>query len=319
MKDSKNTNEVVLIGNEIYEGFVTEEKASTTEQEVLEELNEMKKRKEDETIFKVKVTAANRNGDLLCSVEGYNKGYFTYLVPRREFKDLTGKPYKIKYKHQKVGREFNVIIIDVSEHTKTIRLSVSKAKGKVRPAIEQRLKELLEDGKKPRIQAVIEYVSPKTSRVVIDIAGVGIKGEIPAAQWEWGWTKDIRESAQYGETVTIDVIEYREPLKDDEVDMDEYFLCSRQSTLKSPWVGIEKRFQEDSIIEVKVTDVKNKSCFGKLESLPEIDILLERPKDTSIKVVKGLRYQAYVYHVSEKNEAFRAKIFKCLDQPDFDM
>lgn len=216
---------------------------------------------------------------------------------------------------QRLGRtavirvEYTVKIVSVDEIAGCVNCSVVDIKQSANKMFTAAIEDALVKNEKFCARARVVYVDIAGRKLIVDIAGVGIQGVIPQAEWSKAYTSSFKEIVFSGDIVPV-VISGRTHVKGRAA-----YLCSRKlAVLEDSWENIEQRYHEGSMVEIKCLQRCRKYFFGSIKGLKDIEVLCEYPsKATDAKgnlliIEEGKRYMGKIYRVSQEKKKLKARI-----------
>ncbi|MCK4781833.1 S1 RNA-binding domain-containing protein [Candidatus Parcubacteria bacterium] len=218
---------------------------------------ELRRKKEKEEIFEVKISGANKGG-LLAQVSGVSAFLpVSQLCSEHYPRVEKGDQQKILIELQKfIGKALKVKILDLS--LKENKLILSEKAKEI-----NKIKEILQDYK------VGDMVEGKVTGIV-DF-GVFIKfgkgeGELEGlchlSELDWQLIEDPSKIVESGQEVKAKIIE----IKDNKVSL------SLKALKENPWDGIEKKFKKNDILKGEVTKFNPFGAF--IQVAPKIQGLI---------------------------------------------
>ena len=274
-------------------------------------------RLKNQETFEQEFNIADNEGNLL-----YNE--FGYEI-RMNNKEIDGRKYNEYFRANRV-KTYQVVVLYIDEAKRVITVSHQKAKLSEKTRLMQVLDDLICENKQVEVPAVVHRVFSNV--VIIDIGGMGIPGIIRVKDWSVAYTAALRSKVKQGDVLQVVVTGRNCPGEErrkyfPKVQIRPY-ECSRRIILEknkiNPWLNIEERIKEGSIVTVKCEVKEEDKFFGVIDGFDEINVYCYYPKKTSnLKrkdIIPGMRYQCYVKTVSEEKKILRVNAFKCVDDID---
>lgn len=152
-------------------------------------------------------------------------------------------------------------------------------------------------------------VSVDNFKAVVDILGLGIRGEIVAPNWSLGYIDKLDAVCKVGESHIFEVIGYL-PKKRSEPDEQQGYRLSRKHLVPDPWKTIPKAYAdvikaEETLLLVKCRKIiEGQNWFwGEIEKLESISIFCDYPN--KFKVEEGKTYRCVVKEFDPENHKFK--------------
>lgn len=158
---------------------------------------------------------------------------------------ITGDPYDLRYKSQKLADVYYVKVVRVDDESRTVWVSHNEARKDKRPEIEEEINNRLKKdngnanlrvkGKVIRIQSKTVDGENIDTGVWLDLCGVGILGFVYIGDWANTFTSALKGTVSYGDVVEVCIHEkkIRKQKKQDII----YYACSRKELVEDPWAG----------------------------------------------------------------------------------
>lgn len=232
---------------------------------------------------------------------------------------ITGKPYALKYRAQKLGEQYCVKVQHIDTEKKVVTVSHHAARSEKRPEIEKELDKYLARKEQTPImlkgrvlkvqQKNVNGITVDTG-VWLDLCGVGIPGYIYIGNWKKTFTETLQGKVNYGDIVDVMVLS-----KVDGRNGMYYYSCSRKELLADPWENAELRekYHKGDIVKIKCVSKKDGFWYGEINGLPDIQVLAEYPSQKhNFSIVPGFSYLGTLYHVDIKERSLKARVFQAL-------
>lgn len=203
---------------------------------------------------------------------------------------------------------FSVVVQDVDEETGIVTVSAANLKKDAKEKYIQTIDNHLANHTTVTVRAKVVYIDESRHRVIIDIAGAGVKGFIPVEEWRDAYTYRLMSVAKIGAIINVVILGKGK-------NKDLGYRCSRKQALgKSSWEGIEQRFPLKTVVKIKCAYVSKNEWFGHIEGLDEIEAYCPFPDDrAATPIIVGQEYLCYVYMVSEKDKQLRCRVVKTIE------
>lgn len=126
---------------------------------------------------------------------------------------ITGDPYDLRYKSQKLADVYYVKVVRVDDESRTVWVSHNEARKDKRPEIEEEINNRLKKdngnanlrvkGKVIRIQSKTVDGENIDTGVWLDLCGVGILGFVYIGDWANTFTSALKGTVSYGDVVEV--------------------------------------------------------------------------------------------------------------------
>lgn len=196
----------------------------------------------------------------------------------------------------KVGQTVNVKVLKLDKEKNRISLGLKQAQPNPWDGIEGRIKP-----------------GTKTSGKVVRLADFGafielepgVEGLLPVSEMSWGRVRHPQEVVKEGDTIALSVLQI-------EVEKRRLTL-SLKHTQTDPWMGAERKFAANSIVEGTVLRGTEFGAFVELEpaveGLVHISELADRRVNTVDEILKpGMKEKFRVLEVDETNRKIRLSL-----------
>lgn len=202
--------------------------------------------------------------------------------------------------------DYEVVVIDVDDVNKEVVVSSKQVKAKVKWEYNRLIQKHLSSNKAVVVRCKVVYVDDKNKRVIVDLAGAGIKGHVPIEEWRNSYVYSLKKIVNVGDIITVAVIK-----KSPNTEIG--YVCSRKKVTDiTCWDKIEERFPLDSAVKVKCVYLGKHEWYGSIDGLSsEIEAYVPFPdEETGIVVKIGNEYMCRVYKVSESEHQLRCRVIK---------
>ena len=200
---------------------------------------------------------------------------------------------------------YTVVVYKVDAEKNEVFVSVKRIMEHVRKTYVTEINNHLKDNIKVFVRAKVVYVDSVKQRVIVDIAGAGIRGYINIDEWRDSYVNSLRRLTKPGDIVNVVVLRKSKNRKLG-------YSCSRKQAVGGfAWKNIEERFPLKSAIKVKCMYLGKNEWFGSVDGLEDIDVYCQYPdEEDNITVSIGKEYICMVYNVSEADHQFRCRVIK---------
>ena len=262
----------------------------------------LKRKKEQEEIFKVKIEKVNKGG-LLTEVSGIPAFLpVSQLSPEHYPRVEGGDSFKILRELQKfIGKELEVKIFDLSEREEKLILSEKAKESK-------KIKELLGNYKvgdvvEGEITAVLDFGAfMRFQKEGIET----LEGLIHISELDWQLIEDPSEIVKVGEKVKAKIID----ISNDKVSL------SLKALKKDPWEDIEKKYKKGDTVKGKV--VKHNPFGAFVQLSPKIQGLVHISEvGTKLKMAEKLKIgETYNFQILSITQAEHRMSLKLAEQSE---
>ena len=204
---------------------------------------------------------------------------------------------------------YTVKVTQVDEVSGCVYCSVVDEKQSAKMMYTAAIEDALAKNKTFCVRTKVVFVDVPGRRIFVDIAGVGIQGIITLAEWSKNYTSSFKGIVYSGDIIPV-VITGKTHAKGRPA-----YACSRRlAVLNDSWNNIEERYPVGSLVTIKCIQMREKSFFGSVEGLKDIEVFCEYPmKQTDSKgnpliIEEGRLYMGMIYRVSEERRMLKARI-----------
>lgn len=204
---------------------------------------------------------------------------------------------------------YSVRVDEIDEVAYTVYCKAQDAKADARVAYRDAIEKALSKGEQFCVRARVVHINIVGRRLFVDIAGVGLQGVIYQPDWSKTYTSSFKNIVSVGDIVPV-VITGKAKVKNSYV-----YVCSRKlAILDDCWAGIETRYPVGSLVTIKCIQRRERSFFGNIEGLKDIEVFCEYPtqpidsRNNPLVIVEGEYYMGKIYRVSEEKKSLKARI-----------
>ena len=232
-----------------------------------------------------------------------------YLVSINGIKALL--PVQEATKTLKEGDKVKVLVVDVRQRGKQLRITVSQKKLE-----EEERKKLIEKYKKQIkegdvVEGKVVKISPEKGITLL--VKKGLRGFIPLNELSWGRNRNPFDYAEVGERLKAKVLGWSK---------DDAFLYLSLKQLKpNPWENIEEKYKVGEKYPARVVGMIDKGVFVELEEgveayVPKTEIawniVPEHPKEL---LEKGQKVEVVITRLDKEKQRIGASIKKAQPKP----
>lgn len=240
----------------------------------------------------------------------------TVILPADQ---ISGKPYDLRYRAQKLDDVYCVKVIRVDPERKVVYVSHQEARLEKRPEIETQLEKLLAAKDKTPIIVKGKVLKIQTRNidgrtvdtgVWLDLCGVGIPAFIYVGNWKKTFTETLRGKTSYGDIVDVMVLEKVERKKGMY-----YYSCSRKELVQDPWDSKElnEKYHKGDIVKIRCLSKRENHWFGEINGLTDIQVFAEYPSQKhDFAIVPGMEYMGTIYYINTEERSLKARVFQAL-------
>lgn len=237
--------------------------------------------------------------------------------------EITGEPYDLRYKSQKLADVYYARVIRVDDESRTVWVSHNEARKDKRPEIEEEINSRLNKKKANaniRVKGKVIRIQSKTidgesvdTGVWLDLCGVGILGFVYIGDWANTYTPALKGTVSYGDVVEVCIRE-RKVRKQKNQDVI-YYACSRKELVEDPWEQktLEQKYHVGDIVRIKCLSLKKGHWFGEINGLENIQVFTEYPSSArDFPIIPGMEYMGKIYYLNTKERSLKARVFQAL-------
>jgi len=232
-----------------------------------------------------------------------------YLISIKGIKALV--PAQETVKEHKVGDKIKVLILDVKQRGKQLRITASEKKLE-----EEERKRLIEKYKKQIkegdiVEGKVIKIDPNKG-ITLSVKRA-LRGFIPIRELSWGRNRNPFDYAEVGERLKAKVLGWSK---------DDAFLYLSLKQLKpNPWENIEEKYKVGEKYTARVVGLIDKGAFVELEDgveayVPKTEIawniVPEHPKDL---LEKGQKVEVVITRLDKEKKRIGASIKKAQPKP----
>ena len=237
--------------------------------------------------------------------------------------EITGDPYDLRYKSQKLADVYYVKVVRVDDESRTVWVSHNEARKDKRPEIEEEINNRLKKDNRNanlRVKGKVIRIQSKTvdgesidTGVWLDLCGVGILGFVYIGDWANTFTSALKGTVSYGDVVEVYIREkkVRKQRKQDIT----YYACSRKELVEDPWEqkSLEEKYHVGDIVRIKCLSLKKGHWFGEINGLEDIQVFTEYPSSArDFPIIPGMEYMGKIYYMNTKERSLKARVFQAL-------
>lgn len=240
----------------------------------------------------------------------------TVIMPADQ---ISGKPYDLRYRAQKLDDVYCVKVIRVDPERKVVYVSHQEARLEKRPEIEAELDKILASKEKTPVIVKGKVLKIQTKNaggiivdtgVWLDLCGVGIPAFIYVGNWKKTFTETLRGKASYGDIVDVTVLE-----KVERKNGMYYYSCSRKELVQDPWEEKElnEKYHKGDIVKIRCLSKRENHWFGEINGLTDIQVFVEYPSQKhDFAIVPGMEYMGTIYYINTEERSLKARVFQAL-------
>ncbi len=242
--------------------------------------------------------------------------------------EISGQPYDLKYKSQKLADLYYVKVVGIEENVARVWVSCNAARRDMRPQIEEEINRCLKAGKEKdpirvkgkvlRVQNRIVDGETVDTGVWLDLCGVGLLGYVYIGDWAQTYTPALKGIVSYGDVVEVQVMERR--VRKQKAGDVAYYACSRKELVENPWEkkSLSEKYHEGDIVRIKCLSLKEGHWFGEINGLKDIQIFAEYPSAArDFPIIPGMEYMGKIYHMNTRERSLKVRVFQALTLEGF--
>lgn len=274
-------------------------------------------------IIAEKFDIADTEGNLYKSVRINGEQYKIWLKLDDLYlraDDANKREEYIRLRSKMMNRTHYVIVKEIEGNN--IYLSVKLAKQIMQERVYKAIIEGIRSGKPVELQGyiidVVKEPDGKVHRLVVNIAGVALRGYIFPQEWSTCYCSNLAIAAARvgGDPIKFKVYDilskkekkYIERGDDVENKSKIIFACSRKQSIDyDPWENINGRYPKGSIVNLTCLELRKENFFAAIDGLQEVEVLCVYPENFKVEV--GKRYQGFVKSVDESKKLILVKPF----------
>ncbi|HDY72709.1 MAG TPA: S1 RNA-binding domain-containing protein [bacterium] len=262
---------------------------------------ELKKKKEDGELIKIKILGANKGG-LTADISGVSAFLPVSQLSNEHYPKVEGgERTKILQELQKfVGQEMEVKVLDLFEKKGQIILS---EKAKDLEKTKERLKKYnVGDTVKGEITGVTDFGAFIKFPLSVKKESEQVEGLVHISELDWKIINDPAEVVKTGDKIKVKIIE---------ISNNRVWL-SLKALKKDPWGGISEKYKKDDLITGKITKLNPFGAFVKLdEEIQGLCHVSEFGNEKMEDVLEvGKEYKFKILSIEEKEHRMSLKLVK---------
>lgn len=281
-------------------------------------LKSIRTKMENKELVSIYINLIDKNYNMF----GFIKGHSNYRCVIKESE--VDKTLKLTRRSDLTNKEYYTFVTDIDNDDKTIYCSYSQAKEHQRDKAIKSIKSIIDGGSSVKIPAKIIHVKfnpiknldptrPKKENIVIrlDIGGLGIQGIMPIQQFSHKYIDDPKH-VEIGKVENVMIYSYG---YSDEQKKKIFFKCSRKELIPNPWIDIENKIPKNTTLTVTCVETLPDKFYGEIEGYEELYVFCQYPdKSKNIMVVKGQKYNVFIYDVNEEKRKLTARVIEAADK-----
>lgn len=282
------------------------------------ELEKYEKARVDKEVCRVKFSSIDRWGNLYTFLPNGIK----LNMPSKNIDGFLYNPQKKEELAPYLCQICDVVVTRVNTKKRVVTVSMKDAvmvKTGENPQKEliSAIEEGLKTGVYVQVPARVMNLSGKSpvtgqkdySVAILNIGGLGVAGYVNRRDWSPCFTPTLKNVVSCGEIVNVAVIGKKK------WETGPIYECSREAAIDyNPWEGIDEKFPKNSTVRVKCVHRDEKSFFGTIEGVPEVNVYCFYPEESlGIHIEVGKEYIGRVSKVKEAEQILQVRILMAVD------